>query len=84
MATFTSSLPDSLLSLLEKKARELSLPKNKLIERALSLYLDQLNKAAYLKSYRRMAEDADLLEIAEEGMSDYFSQLAKDDSDATE
>jgi hypothetical protein len=84
MATFTSSLPDSLLSMLEKKAKELALPKNKLIERALSLYLDQLNKAAYLKSYKRMAQDADLLTIAEEGMSDYFSQLAKEDSDAAE
>jgi len=82
MATFTSSLPDSLLSLLEKKAKELALPKNKLIERALSLYLDQLNKAAYLKSYKQMAQDADLLSIAEEGMSDYFSQLSKEDSDA--
>ena len=84
MATFTSSLPDSLLSLLDKKAKELALPKNKLIERALSLYLDQLNKAAYLKSYKRMAQDADLLSIAEEGMSDYLSQLAKEDSDAAE
>ncbi len=84
MATFTSSLPDSLLSMLEKKAKELSLPKNKLIERALSLYLDQLNKAAYLKSYKRMAQDADLLTIAEEGMSDYFTQLANEDTDAAE
>jgi predicted transcriptional regulator len=84
MATFTSSLPDSLLSMLDKKAKELSLPKNKLIERALSLYLDQQNKAAYLKSYKQMAQDADLLALAEEGMSDYFTQLAKEDSNAAE
>lgn len=75
MATFTSSLPDTLLKMLEEKARELSLPKNKLIERALSLYLDQLNKAAYLRSYKKMAADADLLQIAEEGMTDYLQQL---------
>ncbi len=75
MATFTSSLPDTLLKLLEEKARELSLPKNKLIERALSFYLDQLNRAAYLKSYKKMASDADLLQIAEEGMADYYRQL---------
>lgn len=75
MATFTSSLPENLLKLLEEKAKQFSVPKNKLIERALSLYLDQLNRAEYLKSYRKMAADADLLTIAEEGMADYLSQL---------
>jgi predicted transcriptional regulator len=75
MATFTSSLPDGLLQQLEEKAKELSLPKNKLIEQALSLYLDHLNRAAYIRSYKQMAKDADLLAIAEEGMTDYFKQL---------
>jgi len=75
MATFTSSLPEELLRLLEEKAKELSLPKNKLIEQALRLYLDHLNRAAYIRSYKEMAEDADLLIIAEEGMSDYFKQM---------
>lgn len=79
MATFTSTLPDSLLTLLDEKAKELSLPKNKLIERALSLYLDQLNKAEYVKSYKRMADDTDLLTLAEEGLSDYFKQLKSED-----
>lgn len=75
MATFTSSLPDGLLQQLEEKAKELSLPKNKLIEQALSLYLDHLNRAAYIRSYKQMAKDTDLLAIAEEGMTDYFKQL---------
>jgi hypothetical protein len=75
MATFTSSLPESLLQLLEKKAKELSLPKNKLIERALSLYLDHLTRAEYVRSYKRMNEDADLQQIAEEGMSDYLKNI---------
>ncbi len=75
MATFTSSLPDALLKLLEEKAKELQLPKNKLIERALSIYLDHLNRASYVKSFKKMAADTDLTSIAEEGMSDYFKQL---------
>jgi len=78
MTTFTSSLPEELLSLLEEKAKELSLPKNKLIERALSLYLDHLNRAAYVRSYKKMAEDSDLLAIVEEGMTDYYKQLSKE------
>lgn len=79
MATFTSSLPDRLLQLLEEKANELSLPKNKLIEKALSVYLEQLNRAAYIKSYKRMADDIDMLTMAEEGMKDYLQQLDKTD-----
>lgn len=78
MTTFTSSLPENLLKLLEEKARQLAVPKNKLIERALSLYLDQLNRAEYLKSYRKMAADTDLLSIAEEGMAEYLSQLPEE------
>lgn len=58
-----------------RKAKELSMPKNKLIEQSLRLYLDHLTRAAYICSYKQMAEDADLLAIAEEGMPDYFEQL---------
>jgi len=75
MATFTSSLPDKLLNELAETAKELKLPKNKIIEKALEIYLEQLDRAAYLKSYKRMANDKDMLLMAEEGMADYFKQL---------
>lgn len=75
MTTFTSTLPDNLMQLLNQKAKELSMPKNKLIEKALSIYLEQLNKAEYIKSYKQMADDADVLNIAEEGMKEYLTQL---------
>jgi hypothetical protein len=75
MTTFTSTLPDDLLLLLNEKAKELSLPKNKLIEKALRIYLDQINRASYLKSYKKLANDEEILNIAEEGMVDYISNL---------
>jgi len=75
MSTFTSSLPDDLLQSLAQKAKELSVPKNTLIERALRIYLEQLNRAAYVKSYKQMAADTDLQMLAEEGMAEYLSQL---------
>jgi len=78
MATFTSSLPEDLLHALALKAKELSVPKNTLIERALRIYLEQLNRAAYLKSYKQMASDTDLQMLAEEGMVDYFAQLEEE------
>lgn len=75
MTTFTSSLPDDLLKLLNEKAKMLSMPKNKIIEKALRIYLEQLNKAEYVQSFKRMENDKDILMIAEEGMSDYYKQI---------
>lgn len=77
MATFTSTLPDDLLNILSEKAQKLSMPKNKLIEQALRLYLEHLEKAEYIRSYKKAAADKDILTIAEEGMKDYFRQLEK-------
>ena len=77
MATFTSTLPDNLLKQLTEKANALALPKNKLIETALRLYLQHLEKAEYVKSYRQASEDKDILLVAEEGLEDYFRQLEK-------
>ncbi|WP_425636180.1 ribbon-helix-helix domain-containing protein [Algoriphagus yeomjeoni] len=75
MATFTSTLPDDLLQRLADYAKKLSLPKNKLMENALNLYLDHLKRAEYIKSYRQAAQDDDILMVAEEGMDYYLKQI---------
>jgi hypothetical protein len=75
MATYTSTLPNALLELLNKKAQELKIPKNKLIEKALEIYLTQLNKAEYIRSYKQMGDDEDILLMAEEGMSEYLKEI---------
>ena len=75
MTTFTSTLPDDLMDLLSEKAKRLKLPKNRLIEKALRIYLDQLNKAEYARSYKNSENDEDIMAIAEEGMADYFKQI---------
>lgn len=75
MSTFTSTLPDDLWARLNEQASRLAMPKNKLIEKALRIYLDQLNRAEYVKSYKQAANDDDIIAIAEEGMEDYLQQL---------
>jgi predicted transcriptional regulator len=75
MTTFTSTLPDELLKNLNDMAGKLAIPKNKIIEKALRIYLDQLTRAEYIKSYKLASEDENIIEIAEEGMVDYFNQL---------
>lgn len=75
MITFTSTLPEDLIGLLKAKAEELAMPMNKLMEKALRIYLDQLNRAEYVKSYKMAGDDDDILSIAEEGMEEYMKQL---------
>ena len=75
MKTFTSTLPDEVLNRLNEMAKVLSMPKNKIIEKALQIYLDQLVRAEYIKSFKQAGEDDNILDIAEEGMEDYLKQL---------
>jgi len=75
MTTFTSTLPDKLLEQLNDYSKKLKLPKNKLIQNALSLYLDHLERAEYIRSYKKYAKDEDIMMVAEEGMNDYLNQL---------
>ncbi|HKJ42287.1 MAG TPA: ribbon-helix-helix domain-containing protein [Sunxiuqinia sp.] len=73
--TFTSTLPDELFSRLNEVAGKLALPKNKIIEKALQLYLDQLDRKEYEKSYKNASEDTNIIYVVEEGMEDYLRQL---------
>lgn len=75
MATITTSLPDDLIKRLSEYAETQGLPKNKLIEKALDLYLQHLKRAAYIKSYKKAQDDEDILALAEEGMSEYYKQI---------
>ncbi len=75
MTTITTTLPDDVLDMLRRQAEKLSVPKNRIIEKALRIYIDQLNRAEYVKSYKEAAKDADIMSIAEEGMEDYLKQL---------
>ena len=75
MTTFTSTLPEELLARLDQAAKQLSVPKNRLIEKALTIYLDQLIRAEYIKSFSKGSQDENLLNMAEEGMEDYLKQL---------
>jgi len=75
MTTFTSTLPEEVLAKLSETARRLAIPKNRIIERALRIYLDQLVRAEYVKSYKQAGDDANILNMAEEGMADYLEQL---------
>jgi len=75
MTTFTSSLPDDLLKNLDETSKELKTPKNKIIEKALKSFLDEIQRAKYAESFIRASKDNDIMAIAEEGMADYHRMI---------
>ena len=77
MATFTSSWPDSLLNLLNEKAKALSVPKTSLLSERYAFTSSIWKKAEYIKSYKKAADDSGTIAIAEEGLADYLHQLEK-------
>jgi hypothetical protein len=77
MITFTSTLPDEVISKLNKLAETLKVPKNKIIEKALTRYMEQIERQMYIKSFKQITDDPELLNLAEEEMEDYESELKK-------
>ena len=73
--TYTSTLPKDLFDLLNEFSEKLLMPKNKLIERSLRLYLEKLKQLEYIKSFQRASQDETLLELAEAGLKDYLDSL---------
>jgi hypothetical protein len=73
--TFTSSLPENLLNLLDDYAARFNVPKNRIIEKALNTYFERLKKAEYIHSFRRAAGDEEVISMAEEGLEDYLKIL---------
>lgn len=79
MATFTSSLPKDLLQQLDSIAKHYGVAKNNIIEKALRIYLDQLKRAEYAKSYKLAGQDQDIMAVAEEGMEAYLTSVEQED-----
>jgi len=75
MSTFTCTLPDEILQKLNEISMKLSIPKSRIIKKAIEIYLDQLNRVEYEKSYKMAADDTNILEMAEEGMEDYLNSF---------
>lgn len=80
MSTFTSTLPDELLAELSEQAKKLKVPKNRLLEKALSTYLNHLKRLEYIRSYQQALKDENLIAMAEEGMAEYLKQLSDENA----
>jgi len=74
----TSTLPYELHHQLDHYAKLLSIPKNRLIEKALNDYFDKIKKAEYENSFKKAAGDAEIRSLAEDGLEDYLKMLDKE------
>lgn len=75
---FTSSLPIETLDQLDLYARKLRIPKNRIIEKALNAYFERLKKAEYELSFKKAANDEEMLSLAEKGLDDYLKMLTEE------
>jgi ribosomal protein L10 len=71
MPNYTSSLPDGTLAKLNEMAATLKVSKNKIIEKALEKYMKEVDRQLYIRSFKKLKGDKDILDIAEEGMAEY-------------
>lgn len=80
MTKLNISISDKLYKELLQAALEQNVSKDKLVEKALKSYFEAIDKKKYAKSFQRAAKDKEIMDIAEEGMSDYLELLNDSDS----
>ena len=77
--TYTSTLPNVVMEEMVEYAKKKKISKNKVIEIALKKLLQEEIKNELRESFKKIADDPEMLELAEWGMEDYSKQLKKFD-----
>ncbi len=77
--TYTSTLPNVVMEEVVEYAKKKKISKNKVIEIALKRLLEEEIKNELRESFKKIADDPEMLEMAEWGMEDYAEQLKKFD-----
>jgi hypothetical protein len=73
--TYTSTLPDVVMEKVVEYARKKNLSKNKVIEIALKKLMEEEIKNELMESFKKIANDPEMIETAEWGMREYSEQL---------
>ena len=72
---YTSTLPIELKEGLEVYATRHKVSKNKVIEKALKMFLMEERKKAYAETFKRANKDTEMIAMADWGLEDYLEQL---------
>jgi hypothetical protein len=74
--TFTNNLSAELMEWMEAFSVRQKITRRAVIERALNDLRKSERQQEYAKSFKRASSDSELKNMAEDGMGDYFNQLA--------
>ena len=77
--TYTSTLPGIVMEEVVEYAKKKKISKNKVIEIAVKKLLEEEIKNELMESFKKIADDPEMIEMAEWGMEDYAAQLKKFD-----
>lgn len=69
--SFTSTISPKLIGWVDRRARAEKRTRRSILEEAIRLYQRDASRESLKKGFERAAQDADMLELAEWGMSDY-------------
>lgn len=70
--TFTSTLSKDLVSLLDDYSKKMNTTKSKMINIAISNYINQLKKEKYINSFKRAKDDIEIKNLTEAGIEDFL------------
>lgn len=73
--TFTNNMSADLMQWIEKYSAKVKQTRRAVLEQALTEFRKSVRRKEYADSFRRASLDAEIKNMAEDGMGDYFAQL---------
>jgi ribosomal protein L10 len=63
---------------LQEYSHKYKMPKNRIIEKALYNYFEELKREEYVRSFKRAKNDPEMLELAEQGLGDFLEMIDRE------
>ena len=74
--TFTNNISSDLMRWMEKYSIGQKITRRAVLEKALTEFRKSVRRKEYADSFKKASLDADIKNMAEDGLGDYFKQLA--------
>lgn len=71
--TYTSTLPEDLLAMVNDYSLKYKVSKNSIVEKALRVYLFDLKKKEFAEGFKNAVGNQEQADLAESGMEDYWT-----------
>lgn len=74
---YTNTLPEEVLEMVNDYSIKYHVPKNKVVETALRRFFFEKKREEFREGFKKMANDPEIIEMAEEGIGDYLEILER-------